>query len=107
MFQRCAACSAATHTPAVVCAGCASADLEWSASSGRGVIHTWTVVWRPVSPAFEVPYAPIIVEMDEGWFTLSCLVGCDHEEIGIGLPVEVEFHDHPGGLTLPYFRRRA
>jgi uncharacterized OB-fold protein len=103
-YQRCRACGGATHTPAQLCSHCTSTDLEWVASSGRGVVYSWTTVWRPQTPAFEVPYVPLVVEMEEGWWMLADLVGCEHDEVRIGLPVEVEFFAHPGGITLPYFR---
>ena len=86
-----------------MCAVCTSGDLTWEVSSGRGEVYSWTTVWRPQSPAFEVPYVPVIVAMDEGWHVLADLVGCEHDAVHIGMPVEVEFFAHPGGITLPYF----
>ena len=106
-FQRCGACGGATHTPAVMCAVCTSSDLGWEVSSGLGEVYSWTTVWRPSSPAFEVPYVPVIVAMEEGWHVLADLVGCEHDAVHIGLPVAVEFFDHPGGITLPYFHPRT
>ena len=79
LFQRCQRCGAANHTPTVICGSCWSQELSWERSAGNGTIYSWTMVWRPQTPAFVVPYAPIIVEMDEGWQILSCLMGCSHE----------------------------
>ena len=70
-FQRCLDCSAPTHTPALMCAVCASRSLVWVDSSGNGEIYSWTRVWRPVTPDFVTPYVPVIVAMEEGWFILS------------------------------------
>lgn len=106
LFQRCADCGEAIHTPAMVCSGCGGRSLRWVASRGRGVVYSWTVVWRPQTPAFAVPYAPIIVDMEEGWQILSNLVGCEPGVAAVGLPVEVEFHRLDDELTLPYFRPR-
>jgi len=103
LFQRCGDCGAATHTPAYICSRCLSRALTWEQSSGRGTVYSWTTVWRPQIPAFEVPYAPIIVDVEEGWQMLSNLVGCDHEDVEIGLPVAVEFHPLESGFHLPYF----
>ena len=102
-FQRCGSCRAATHTPSMLCANCASRDLAWVDSSGRGEIYSWTRVWRPVTPAFEVPYVPLIVTMEEGWWMLANLVGCEPDDVAVGRPVEVEFHTFDDGFTLPYF----
>lgn len=103
-FQRCRQCAAATHTPAVLCAGCASRDLEWVDSAGHGEIYSWTRVWRPATPAFVTPYVPLIVTMEEGWWMLANLIGCEDDAVAIGLPVEVEFHTLDDGFVLPYFR---
>ena len=104
LFQRCRDCGGATHTPAVICAVCTSRQLVWEPSAGTGTVYSYTVVWRPVSPQFEVPYVPIIVDMAEGWSILSNLVGCEHDEVRVDLPVEVVFHTLEGGTAIPYFR---
>jgi uncharacterized OB-fold protein len=104
LFQRCGDCGHATHTPAYLCSNCTSQNLTWEASAGTGTIYSWTTVWRPQIPAFEVPYVAIIVDMDEGWQILSNLIGCAADAAEIGMPVEVEFHEMQGGFTLPYFR---
>jgi uncharacterized protein len=104
LFQRCGACSGITHTPSIVCAHCSSRSLSWEASAGTGTIYSWTTVWRPQTPAFEVPYTAIVVDMDEGWQILSNLVGCEHDAAQIGMRVRVEFHPLDDEITLPYFR---
>jgi uncharacterized OB-fold protein len=104
LFQRCGDCGQATHTPAHLCAHCASQRLTWERSAGTGTIYSWTVVWRPQSPAFAVPYAPVIVDVDEGWQILSNVIGCEHDAVAVGLRVAVEFHATESGFSLPYFR---
>ncbi len=103
-YQVCIACGAANHTPAAVCAACDGADLQWRRSDGRGVIHSWTVVMRPVGPDFDAPYAPVIVAMSEGWFLLSAMIGCEHTELSVGAEVTVEFHPIADGRLVPYVR---
>jgi uncharacterized OB-fold protein len=106
LFQRCADCGGATHTPAVVCAHCTSGAMAWEASSGLGQVYSWTTVWRPVTPEFEAPYVALIVELEEGWHMVSNLVGCEHDAVAVGLPVEVTFAESGDGRALPYFRPR-
>lgn len=103
-FQRCAACRAVNFPPVEICRDCLKADLAWEPSAGRGVLRSWTVVHRPVTPAFEVPYAPAIVELDEGYQMVTNLIGIAPDDIAFGMPVEVEFHEVGLGLWLPYFR---
>ncbi len=107
LYQRCDSCGRATHTPAFICSNCASESLRWERSSGRGTIYSWTTVWRPQMPAFEVPYVAIIVDVEEGWQLLSNLIGCTVDDAEVGMPVEVEFHPITGGFSVPYFRPAA
>jgi uncharacterized OB-fold protein len=104
IFQRCGNCGRAEFDPALRCRNCASADLAWERSSGKGTIYSWTVVWRPQQPTFAVPYAPAIVDMDEGYQILANIVGCDVADLAVGTRVAVEFHPVADGFVLPYFR---
>lgn len=80
------------------------AAFEWRKSEGRGYIYSFSVVWRPQTSEFCVPYAVVIVELDEGFRFLSNLVGCTTDEVAIGARVRVVFHHLEGGRSLPYFR---
>lgn len=106
-FQRCAGCGAWRHVPREMCAECGSWKWEWAKSSGRGKVFTWTVVARALHPAFQhdTPYAPVVVEMDEGVRLLSVVTDCTPDQLQIGMPVEVTFDDVTPEITLPRFRR--
>lgn len=102
-FQRCSSCGNAVFNPAVVCARCLGRELVWVASSGRGTLYSWTVVWRPQTPAFQVPYAPAIVALEEGWWLVSAVVGCRPDDLRADMPLAVEFHPAGEDVVLPYF----
>ncbi len=106
-YQRCDACGRPNFGPGLACRWCHSRELSWVAGSGLGAVYSWTIVWRPQTPAFPVPYAPAIVRLDDGYDILSALIGLDHTEITAGLPVAVEFHPLSEAITLPYFRPRS
>jgi uncharacterized OB-fold protein len=57
-------------------------------------------------PAFrpDVPYAVAIVQMDEGFYMTTNIVGCEVQDVRINLPVHVEFVDVTEEITLPKFR---
>ena len=103
-YQRCGACHTVNMKPARSCAYCGEHALSWEPSAGRGRLYSWTVVWRPQHPSFHVPYAPAIVELDEGVYVMTAIIGCEPEDLRPGLPVEVEFHPANDEVTLPYFR---
>jgi uncharacterized protein len=109
-YQHCAACGLANFPPTEHCRQCLSAELRWKQSNGLGEIYSWTVVHRPVTAEFEPPYAPAIVTLDEGYQMLTNIVGVAHEDLAIGMPVQVQFHalrTEAEGFTLPYFATRS
>jgi len=106
-FQRCDACATIPARPASICPNCYGRSLSWERSSGIGRLYSWTVVWRPQHPAFRVPYAPAIIELDEGAWVMSAMIGCEPVDLAAGLHVEVEFHPASDTVTLPYFRPAA
>ncbi len=107
LVQRCTACGHRVFIPEEVCTACLSPALAWAPSSGRGVVYSFTVVWRPQQPGFQPPYVPAIVEMEEGWHLLTDIIDCPVEAVHVGLPVEVAFRRMSDEITLPYFRPRA
>ena len=106
-YQRCSTCDTANFGPGLRCSNCQAGALEWQVSAGIGSVFSWTVVWRPQTPAFEVPYAPAIVRMDEGYDMMSALVGIEPDAIAVDLRVGVEFHQVSDTITLPFFSPRT
>lgn len=102
-FQRCSHCATAVFNPAPICPRCHGRHLDWIESAGRGSIYSWTVAYRPLSPKFTDVYAPVIVDVDEGYQMVSNVIGCDTADLAVGMRVEVEFHS-VGEIALPYFR---
>jgi uncharacterized OB-fold protein len=66
-------------------------------------VYSWTIAYRPQTGAFTTPYAPVIVNLDEGFQMLSNLIDCDTDDHAVGMRVHVEFRK-VGQMTLPYFR---
>ncbi|MGA7760142.1 MAG: OB-fold domain-containing protein [Candidatus Binataceae bacterium] len=107
-FQRCTDCAAWRHIPRDMCAKCGSFNFEWARSSGRGTVFSWTVAAQPFVPQFAplVPYAPAVIELEEGVRMVSWVTDVKPDELALGLPVEVAFDDVTPEVTLPKFRRR-
>jgi uncharacterized OB-fold protein len=101
-FQRCIACGTVRYLVGPLCPKCRSFDFEWTASSGRGVIHSYTVVRHQTHPAFPVPYTIVLVEMEEGPRVIAQLRAPEGAPVVIGAPVRVEWEDHPH-QSLPVF----
>ncbi|UNS97809.1 OB-fold domain-containing protein [Streptomyces tubbatahanensis] len=104
LFQRCDACAAPRFPWLPGCNACGSP--RWSAveSAGRGTVYSYVVMHHPPFPAFDPPYAVVLVELAEGFRIVSNLVGVPCDEVRIGMPVELEFLRVDDALELPVFR---
>jgi len=105
-IQRCAACRRARFAPRPACPHCGDLRFAWVRASGRGRVHSWTVIHGPTLPAFQhlVPYAAGVIALDEGVFMVGQIRGCPPEAVGEGLRVRVEFDDVGEDVSLPHWR---
>jgi uncharacterized protein len=107
LVQQCESCATYVSPPEPFCPGCLADQLTWQRSSGKGEVHSYSVVWRPGHPAFEVPYTVVVVRLSEGWHMMSNLIACPPDEVNVGMPVEVAFEEAEADLWLPFFRPSA
>jgi uncharacterized OB-fold protein len=108
VVQHCTACGAHRFPARDICSRCLSRDTEWVRSAGRGMVFSWVVMHQVYHPGFatDVPYALVVVELDEGARLVSNLVDCPVDGIRAGMGVEVVFDDVTPDVTLPKFRPR-
>ena len=106
-FQRCSKCRTWRHPPRVTCGQCGSEEWAWEASSGRGTLFSWTVTHQGLAPGFaeDVPYAVVVVELEEGPRLVSGVRGIAPEELELGLSLQVEFVPVSDAIALHCFRR--
>jgi uncharacterized OB-fold protein len=105
-IQKCAACGHYQFLPRIYCTECFSDRVDWVKASGRAKVLSFTIVRRPVSPAFkdEVPYVVALVTLDEGPTMMTNIVGCAPETVEIGMPVEVAFEHWTDEISIAKFR---
>jgi uncharacterized OB-fold protein len=90
LIQRCRNCGAFRHYPHPMCPK----------------VYSMTVVQHPTHPAFaDVPYAVVIVELEDGMRMVGNVVDAKPEEVYIGMPVTVVFDDVTEEVTLPRFKK--
>ena len=104
-LQRCQDCGH-LRLPSPICQKCLSMNSGWVSVSGRGKVYTWTTLFQRYNPAFadELPYNVAIVELEEGPRLITNIVGCNNEDLRIGMEVEVVFEDVTEEITLPRFK---
>ena len=105
-FQRCTACAKWRHPPRFLCPACGSDEWSWQPSSARGRVFSWTVTHRAIDPAFEPPYAVVVVETDEGVRVVGNLRDADPAALALDLPVEIELQPVDDAVALLAFRLR-
>jgi uncharacterized OB-fold protein len=106
VVQQCGRCQTLRFPARSICSTCLARDARWIPVSGRGQVFSFAVMHQAVHPGFaaEVPYAVVVIQLDEGPRLLSNLVDCAPGDIRIGMPVEVIFDDVTAEVTLPKFR---
>lgn len=104
-FLRCKACRTYVHPPTPVCFACLGRHLSPEAVSGRATVHTYTLNHHPWVPGFDPPYLVAIVDIEEqeGLRLTTNLVGCEPEDVWIGMPVKVCFEAREDGIHIPLF----
>ncbi len=109
-IQRCGACGRFVHFPEPACPACLRTDLAFEPVSGRGVVHTFSVVHRSFAPGYDqaTPYVIAWVELVEqpGLRAFGNVLSdsSGSQIVHIGQAVEVCFEDRPGFGPIPQFR---
>jgi uncharacterized protein len=103
-LAHCDTCNTVIWYPKTYCSECGDRAVSWVEASGNGTIYSFTVVRRGTG-AFRdaAPFVVAFVELVEGPRVLTNIVGCDPDEVSIGLPVSVVFFDTGEGCALYRF----
>jgi uncharacterized protein len=110
-IQRCKACRHWNHVPAIACYACAREDLAYEPVSGRGTLHSWTVLHDSPGPGFvhRLPVLVGIVELEEQarLYLTANLLDVQPGRLSLGMPLEVAYEQVTPDVVLPQFRPAA
>jgi uncharacterized OB-fold protein len=89
--QQCADCGGYAHPPRYYCGRCFSPNYRMAAVSGVGTVYSHTLSHYTTEPAWkdDVPYATVVVELDEGPRIVGAARHPDPAAIRIGQRVHV------------------
>jgi uncharacterized OB-fold protein len=106
VMPRCKMCDHLFFYPRSECPRCFSTNLEWMQVSGRGRLHSYTIVQQPANPAFrdDVPYVYAVVQLEEGPRIVSNVVQCDPDTLRVDMPLAAVFDDITPEWTLVKFK---
>lgn len=106
LIQRCVSCQQLRHPPSPMCPKCRSLEHDTVAASGKAELYSYVVLHHPPLPAFDYPNTIALVALEEGTRLLAGLIDIKHDELEIGMQLELEIVRCDDGLTVPMFRRR-
>ena len=106
VMPRCRTCDHFFFYPREECPRCFSRDHQWSTVSGRGRLHTYTIVRQPANPAFtdDGPHVYALVQLDEGPRMVTNIVECEFDSLQVDMPVVAVYDDVTPEWTLVKFK---
>jgi uncharacterized OB-fold protein len=105
-LARCQRCRRWEHPALERCRAC-DAPTTYEAISGRGRLHSWTVIYRAAVPGHEAPYVVAVVELEEqsDLRLAGCLIDAQRIALRMGTRVIAEVTDVDGtGYDAPSWR---
>jgi uncharacterized OB-fold protein len=107
LLQHCSDCGHVQYYQQAACRACGKENLVHRPASGRGKVHSFSVVHRAPGPAFkgDVPYAVLLVELEEGPRMISTFAGGPPDMVTFEMKVILTFDRVNDEITLPRFRK--
>jgi uncharacterized OB-fold protein len=92
MGIRCSKCNALLWPPRQICPKCFGDKFEWVQFQGKGKLLTYTIIhFPPTQFQALAPYAVGIAKLDEGPQIPGMIRNVKHEDLRIGMHLEVSF----------------
>lgn len=104
-LQRCGGCGTVVFYPRAICPNCWSERLGWFAASGKGIVRSYTMIYRGLPEAFEKE-APIVlaeIELHEGALMIARIIHPDAEKLQTGAAVALVPSSQAHLYPLPTF----
>lgn len=103
LIQRCKTCQVLRHPPRPMCGECQSEDWDSIESTMEGEVISYTCLRHPAIPGY--PKDPIcaVIRLAEGTNIVSNIVGCDYDDVSIGMKLKGKIEQVDEKTTLPQF----
>jgi uncharacterized OB-fold protein len=104
LIQHCLSCGSRQFYPRAICTTCGT-DPEWEEASGRGTVHTFTIIRQQGAEPFkgEVPYVVAMIALDEGPMMMGNVTGCLPDDVSIGMVVRAYSVEVEPGVGVVYW----
>lgn len=105
LIRRCNACGHVRGFEVPICTECYLEPFEWIPSSGTGQVVSWVVMHSRAGADGVVPEPRIVatVELSEGPWMVSALLGVAPDAVAGGMSVHIAFERPDGSEAIPVF----
>ena len=103
LIQRCKSCQTLRHPPRPMCGECQSMEWDSIESALQGTVFSFTQIHYPKVPGYQYPLVCAVISLNEGTRLVANVVGCDPEDVTIGMPVKGVVEQVDEATMLPQF----
>jgi len=103
LIQRCKDCQTLRHPPRPMCGRCQSMAWDSIESTMQGEVLSHTELHHPKIPGYPSPLVCAVIRLDEGVNFVSNVVGCDPQDVHIGMKVAGKVEQVDEKTILPQF----
>jgi uncharacterized OB-fold protein len=103
LIQRCKSCQTLRHPPRPMCGECQSIEWDSIESTLDGEIVSFTEMHYPKFPGYPYPLVCAVISLAEGTRIISNIVGCEPEDVKIGMKVKGKVEQVDEKTMLPQF----
>jgi uncharacterized OB-fold protein len=104
VYAACEHCGRGSHPPTPFCGYCREPRSLWREASGRGTLHSFTIVSHQIHPDYPAPHALVLVTLDDNQ-DIRLVGRIDGEPaLEIGQAMEVWFDRIADDVVLPQWR---
>ena len=103
LIQQCKECGRHVFYPRAVCPHCGEPELKWVEATGRGVVHSTSVVHQ--KPEAGGDYNVSVIELDEGPRLMSRVMDVDPDKVKVGMIVSAHIGLIDGHDTVVFYNK--
>ncbi len=103
LIQRCKSCQTLRHPPRPMCGECQSMEWDSIESTLDGEVLSYTALRHPKIPGYPADPVCAVIRLAEGTNIVSNIVGCEYEDVSIGMRVRGKVEQVDEKTMLPQF----
>ena len=103
LIQRCKSCNTLRHPPRPFCGECQSNEWDSIESTLDGEIYSFVEMHHPKIPGYQYPLLVAVIDLAEGTRIVANVVGCEPEDVHIGMKLKGKVEKVDEKTSLPQF----